>query len=154
MTPEQLAIGLKKLKASYPSMAPMEDSTTAAYAQELGILRWEDFESAVSICVRTSKFFPSIAELLAAADDACRKRLAQKEHEEREERLAIQAGEDRIMDPGSPVHRVVVGPNHAKFLEMLKGELPEPDWAKRRRVGPIGTETRQNNPATANGEAA
>jgi hypothetical protein len=136
VTPEQMALGLKKLKASYPSMAPLEDSTTAAYAQELGILKWEDFSEASKACVRHSKFFPSISELLTAADEACRKRLAEKDHEEREERLALQASEDKIMDPKSDVHRVVIGPKHQEFLDYLRGErvFPQPEWMRRKNA--------------------
>jgi len=58
---------------------------------------------------------------------------------EEEERLAIQAGEDRIMDPKSGVHRVVVGPHHARFLRLLSGEekFPEPEWMTRKKpAGP------------------
>jgi hypothetical protein len=56
--------------------------------------------------------------------------------EEREERLALQAGEDRIMDPKSDVHRVVVGPKHQEFLDYLTGKkvFPEPEWMKRKKV--------------------
>jgi len=56
--------------------------------------------------------------------------------EEREERLAIQAGEDRIMNPKSDLHREPIGPNHKIFLEYLNGTrtFPEPEWAKRGRV--------------------
>jgi hypothetical protein len=113
-------------------MTKVDELTVAAYLEEIGSVKWDDFAAGMKVLVRTSKFFPSISEILEACDDACRKRLAAQEHEEREERLAIQAGEDKIMDPTSSVHRVVVGPNHQKFLDMLKGNLPEPEWARRR----------------------
>lgn len=55
------------------------------------------------------------------------------DHEELEERLAIQAD---VMDPKAEVHKVVMGPNHQRFLDMLSGkiQLPEPDWVKKRRT--------------------
>lgn len=156
MTPEDMAVSLKRLKSAYSAMPEMEALTAAAYAQELGHFKYEDFFEATRMLHQKCKFFPSIAECIDAAEYAQRKRLEQQEREEREERLALQAGEDKIMNPKSEVHRFVVGPNHQKFLDMLSGkiQLPEPDWAKRRRVGPLGTETRQNNPATAKGAAA
>lgn len=59
---------------------------------------------------------------------------------EAEERKAIQAGEDAIMDPKSDVHRVVLGPGHQKFLDMLSGkiQLPEPEWSIRSRERKAG----------------
>lgn len=130
MTPEEALRGVMKLQASYPTMTKLGEESLKAYAQEIGLLRWEDFAAGATVVVRTSKFFPSIAELLSAAEDACRKRLAAKDHEEREERLAIQAGEAKIMDPKSEVHRVVVGPQHQRFLDILSGKvpLPAPSW--------------------------
>lgn len=137
MTIEEAERGLKRLQASYPTMAKLDELTVAAYLEEIGAVLWEDFAAGAKEVVRRSKFFPSISELLEAANDACRKRLAAKEHEEREERLAIQAGEDKIMDPSSSVHRVVVGPQHQIFLDYLSGKrvFPEPDWVKRRNSG-------------------
>ena len=73
---------------------------------------------------------------MEATDDACRKRLADKDHEEREERLALQAGEDAIMDRNSSIHGTIVGPNHQLFCDMIDGKvvLPEPEWMKRKRA--------------------
>lgn len=58
-----------------------------------------------------------------------------EEDYEREEREALQAGQDAIMDPKSKVHRVIVGPNHQRFIDMIEGRivLPEPEWVKRSR---------------------
>ena len=133
MTPEEALKGLNRLKISYHGMKPLDELTQAAYVQEIMTLRWDDFAAGATVIVRNSKFFPSIAEILEAADNACRKRLEAQDHVEREERLALQAGEDKIMDAKSEVHRVVVGPNHQKFLDMLSGKikLPEPEWVTR-----------------------
>ena len=135
MTIDEITKGMKRLQASYPTMSKLDPLTVAAYMQEIGPIRADDFEAALTAVVRTSKFFPSIAEFLEAADTAARKRFEADEHEAREERLAIQGGEDRIFDPKSSVHRVVVGPNHQKFLDMLSGKikLPEPEWMKRKK---------------------
>lgn len=61
---------------------------------------------------------------------------------EEEERLALQAGEDAIMDPKSSIHRVVMGPNHQRFLDMLSGKikLPEPEWMKKKQSAKPKTE--------------
>lgn len=136
MTIEEAERGLKRLQASYPTMAKLDELTVAAYLEEIGAVLWEDFAAGAKEVVRRSKFFPSISELLEAANDACRKRLAAKEHEEREERLAIQAGEDKIMDPKSEIHRDPIGPNHKIFLEYLNGtrNFPEPDLMTRNRA--------------------
>lgn len=136
MTPEEMAVSLKRLKSAYSAMPEMEALTAAAYAQELGHFKYEDFFEATRMLHQTCKFFPSIAECIEASEYAQRKRLEQQEREEREERLAIQAGEDRIMDPKSGVHRVVVGPNHQRFLDMLSGkiQLPEPEWMAKKKA--------------------
>lgn len=135
MTIEEIRTGLARLQASYPNMARLDEMATTAYISELMPLKYEDFFTACREVVRTSKFFPTIAEIIEAAENAQRRRLEQLDHEEREERLALQAGEDRIMDPKSGVHRTVVGPNHQKFLDMLSGkiQLPEPEWARKGR---------------------
>lgn len=135
MTIEEIRAGLARLQASYPNMSKLDELTITAYLSELMPLKYEDFFVACREVVRTSKFFPTIAELVEASENAQRKRLEQQDREEREERLALQAGEDRIMDPKSSVHRVVVGPNHQKFLDMLSGkiQLPEPEWARKGR---------------------
>jgi hypothetical protein len=134
MTIEEAERGFKRLKASYPTMSKIDELTTAAYLEEIGAVKWEDFAVGMKVLVRTSKFFPSISEIVEACDDACRKRIEAKDHEEREERLAIQAGEDAIMDPKSGVHRVVVGPKHQEFLDYLEGRkvFPEPEWMSRK----------------------
>jgi len=136
MTPEDMSVSLKRLKASYPNAPQMEALTAAAYAQELGHFKYEDFFVACREVVRSSKFFPTIAELIEAAETAQRKRIEAKEHEEREERLALQAGEEAIMDPKSSVHRFVCGPQHQRFLDMLSGkiQLPEPEWLAKKRT--------------------
>ena len=121
MTPEEAITGVKRLQASYPTMAKLDEASITAYVQEIGSVKWQDFAPAMTVLVRTSKFFPSISEILEACDDACRKRLALQEHEEREERLAIQ-GEKAIFDPKAPIHREPIGPMHARFLRLLSGE--------------------------------
>lgn len=135
MTPEEALKGLNRLKISYHAMKPLDELTQAAYVQEIMTLRWEDFAAGMTVLVRTSKFFPAISEILDAADEACRKRIEKQDHDEREERLAIKAADEAIMDPNSEVHRVVVGPNHQKFLDMLSGKikLPEPEWMRRKK---------------------
>lgn len=136
MTPEEMAVSLKRLKSAYQGMPEMEALTAAAYAQELGHFKYEDFFEATRTLHQKCKFFPSIAECIEASEYAQRKRLEQQEHEEREERLALQAGEDRIMDPKSGIHRVVVGPQHQIFLDYLTGKrtFPEPEWMKKRQA--------------------
>lgn len=135
MSPEQAVKGVLWLQVKYPTMTKMDEASITAYAQEIGSLRWDDFVEGATEVVRTVKFFPAISELLEAAENAHRRRLEKQEHDEREERLAIQAGEDRIMDPKSGVHRVAVGPNHQIFLDYLNGTrtFPEPEWMRRKR---------------------
>lgn len=89
-----------------------------------------DFTAAWKGLVTSSEFFPSLAKIADAVSVAARTRFLAKEREEREERLAIQAGESKIMDPKSEVHRVIVGPNHQRFLDILSGKvpLPAPSW--------------------------
>lgn len=125
MSPEQAVKGVMWLQVKYPTMTKMDEASITAYAQEIGSLRWDDFIEGATEVVRTKKFFPAIAELLEAADNACRKRLAHKDHEEREERLAIQAGQDKIMD----ATRAPDGPNHQRFMDMLNGKVKPPSMA-------------------------
>lgn len=133
MTIEEIRNGLARLQASYPNMSRLDEMATTAYISELMPLKYEDFFVACREVVRTSKFFPTIAEIIEHAEQAQRKRLEAKDHEEREERLAIQAGEDRIMNPKSAMHREPIGPKHKLFLEYLNGTrtFPEPEWKKR-----------------------
>lgn len=128
MTRDEAMQGMMRLQASYPNMQKLDATTVVAYVSEIGMLNWEDFSAACSAVVRTLKFFPSIAELLEAADLAARKRLEAQEHEEREERLALQAGQDAIMDP----NQTATGPNHQRFMDMLKGKVKPPSmmWKK------------------------
>ena len=125
MTIEEIRNGLARLQASYPNMTKLDELALTAYVSELMPLKYDDFFVACREVVRVSKFFPSIAELIEAAEYAQRKRLEAQEHEEREERLAIQAGEDRIMDP----NQTATGPNHQRFLDMLKGKVKPPSMA-------------------------
>lgn len=133
MTTAEAERAIARLKAYYPTAKAFDELTTTVYMEELIQIRWDDFCAGAKEVVRTSKFFPSIAELMEAADAAARKRFDIQEHDEREERLAIK-GEDRIMDPKSDVHRVVVGPQHQIFLDYLSGKrtFPEPEWMKRK----------------------
>lgn len=149
MTPEEALKGLNRLKISYHGMKPLDELTQTAYVQEIMSLRWDDYLAGMTVLVRTSKFFPAISEILQAADDACRKRIEAQDHEEREERLAIKAGEDKIMDPKSEVNRDPIGPNHARFLRLLRGEevFPEPEWMKRKsakELQSVAAETIEN----------
>lgn len=132
MDPKSLAEGLARLRYAYPHTT-FDEGNTAAYAEALSDFKGEDLIEGVKAIVKVSKFFPSIAEVCDAIETACRKRLEAKDHEEREERLALQAGEDKIMDPKSSVHGVIVGPNHQRFVDMLEGRivLPEPEWKKK-----------------------
>lgn len=136
MTVQEAINGVKRLQASYPTMAKLDEASITAYVQEIGTLRRDDFVVGMTEVVRNSKFFPSISEILDAAESARRKRLEAKEHADREARLALKAGQDAIMDPKADVHRVVVGPNHQKCLDMLSGKitLPEPEWMKGRKT--------------------
>lgn len=54
---------------------------------------------------------------------------------EREERLALQAGQDAIFDTKSRIHGKIVGPNHRRFCDLIDGTitLPEPEWIKKSR---------------------
>ena len=133
MTIEEADRGMKKLQASYPTMAKLDEASVTAYVQEIIMLRWDDFAAGAKEIVQTSKFFPSIAELLEASSRATRKRLDAKEHTDRESRLALQSAEDKIMDPKSGIHRVIQGPNHQRFLDMISGKikLSEPEWMHR-----------------------
>lgn len=123
---------LARLKASYQSMKPLDELTTQVYLEEIGSMRYDDFCAGAKEVVRTQKFFPSIAELIEAAEVAARKRFEQQDHVEREERLALMSGETAIMDPTSAIHGRIVGPNHQKFVDMISGKvrLPEPEWRK------------------------
>lgn len=133
MTIEEARTGLKRLQASYPTMAKLDELAVSAYLEEIGAVKWDDFAAGMKVLVRTSKFFPSIAEILDACDEACRKRLAVRDHEEREERWALQSAETAIMNRSSEIHREVIGPNHQRFIDMLEGRivLPEPDWLRK-----------------------
>lgn len=133
MTPEEALRGINRLKASYHGMKPLDELTLTAYCQEIATLKWVDYEAGMTLLVRSSKFFPTIAEILEFADTACRKRLEKQDHVEREERLALQAGEEAIMNPKSGFHRVIQGPNHQRFVDILEGriKLEDGDWVKR-----------------------
>ncbi len=133
MTPQEVQIGLGRLKAAYPA-TKFDDFNVAAYSEVLAGFNNADFTAAWKVLVTTAEFFPSLAKIAYAVDDACRKRLAQKDHDEREERLAIKAADEAIMDPNSEVHRVVVGPKHQEFLDYLSGKktFPEPEWMNRK----------------------
>lgn len=134
MTIEQSIACMKRLQSFYQS-AKLDEANVTAYVQEIQLLRFDDFCEGAKVIVRSSKFFPALSELIEATENACRKRLEAKDHVEREERLALQAGEDAIMDPKSEVHRVIQGPNHQRFVDMIEGRivLPKPDWAEMRR---------------------
>lgn len=124
---------LARLKASYQSMKPLDELTTQVYLEEIGAMRYDDFCAGAKEVVRSQKFFPSIAELVEAAEAAARKRFEAQDHVEREERLALMTGETAIMDPTSAIHGHIVGPNHQKFVDMISGKvrLPAPEWMSR-----------------------
>ena len=135
MTIEEARVGLKRLQASYPNMTKLDDLAVSAYLEEIGLVKWDDFAAGMKELVRSSKFFPSISEIIIACDEACAKRLSKRDHVEREERLALQSAEDKIMDPGSDVHKSVQGPQHQRFLDLISGreKVTEPDWMRRAR---------------------
>jgi hypothetical protein len=93
----------------------------------------------------SSKFFPSLAEINEAVDYCKARRLAWDDREAREKRLT--GGQAAIMDPKSAIHQNVVGPHHARFLRLLRGEetFPEPEWMQRKKSAPA--ETRPRNAA-------
>ena len=131
MTRDEAMQGMMRLQASYPNMQKLDAGTVVAYVAEIGMLSWEDFSAAATTVVRTCKFFPSIAEILDAANAAA---IVRFQAIDREERLAIQ-GESAIMDPKSEIHREPIGPNHRIFLEYLNGTrtFPEPEWMQKRK---------------------
>ena len=135
MTPEQAIVGVKRLQASYPQMTRLDEAAITAYVEEIGSLKPEDFAAGMKVLVRTSKFFPSIAEIIEATEDAARVRFQARDHEEREERLALQAGQDAIFDTKSSIHGTIQGQNHQRFCDLIDGKitLPEPEWVKRSR---------------------
>lgn len=134
MTPEQIRIGLGRLKAHFPNQK-FDDLNTAAYSESLADLNWVDFVAGMKELVKVAEFFPTVAKIIEYTNEAARTRFQAKDREERQERLALQAAEDKIMDPKSEVHRVIQGPNHQRFLDMLSGkiQLPEPEWVARSR---------------------
>lgn len=115
----------------------MDEASAKEYSLALTSLHVEDFNNAMIDVVHSSKFFPSIAEIMEAAKFCRGRRLA---FEDSQERKRIEAGEKRIMDPKDPMHRQPVGPNHARFLRLLRGEekFPEPEWMKKRKVVSLG----------------
>lgn len=135
MTPHEIQIGLGRLKAAYPS-TKFDDFNVAAYSEVMADFNNTDFMAAWKGLVTSSEFFPSLAKIADAVAIAAKARFQAKDHADREERLAIQAGEAAIMDPKSEVHRVVVGPQHQIFLDYLSGKrvFPEPEWVTKRKV--------------------
>lgn len=133
---------LARLKASYQGMKPIDELTTQIYLEEIGAVRYDDFCAGAKEVVRSQKFFPSIAELVAATETAARKRFEAQDHIEREERLALQSGEAKIMDPNSEVHRQIVGPKHQEFLDYLSGRraFPAPEWPRAGSLATAGTQ--------------
>ena len=131
------------MKAFYPNMK-FDDLNTAAYSEVLEDLDYGDFCAGMKELVKVSEFFPTVAKIMEAVNHAAKVRFQAKDRIEREERLALQAGEDAIMDPKSEVHRVIVGPNHQRFVDMIEGriKLPEPDWSKRARERKAGQEAK------------
>ena len=137
MTIEEAETCIKRLQSYYPNMAKLDELAVSAWMEEIGPLRFEDCVIGIKEIARVSKFFPSIAEVLEAINQAAKTRFQaedREDREEREERLALQAAEDEIMTPGSKIHRVIQGPNHQRFIDMIEGRvvLPKPDWKAQR----------------------
>ena len=126
-----------RLKAAYPSAKPLDEITSDLYTETLMRMEARDVYPACEAMVSTLKFFPSIAEITEAVT-ACRvKRINSAESESRRTRLAL----DSAMDPTAPIHSTVVGPNHARFLRLLKGEesFPAPEWKRKSTSSPLNT---------------
>lgn len=133
MTIEEAQHELARLKVAYPSSKPFDELTGEVYTEAITRMNLEDFRAAAKDIVGSLKFFPSIAEIVEAVDFCKGRRLQWDDHEAREKRLS--AAQTAIMDPKSDIHKRVVGPHHARFLRLLRGEekFPEPEWMKRKK---------------------
>lgn len=74
MTIEEAQKVLGQLKAYYPTQKPLDELTTELYLDEIKLLHVEDVKAAMKHIVHTSKFFPTIAEILEATEDPRRAR--------------------------------------------------------------------------------
>jgi len=134
MTIEEAQHEIARLKVAYPNSKPFDQLTSEVYAEAVMRMNLEDFRNAATDLRMTSKFFPSLSEISEAVDYCKGRRLAWDEREQREKRLT--GGQDAIMDPKSEIHQNVVGPHHARFLRLLRGEekFPEPEWMKKKKA--------------------
>ena len=126
MNLQETQVGLARLKAAYPSAKPFDDIANELYVETLMRIDARDFASAFTDLVGTHKFMPSIANITEAVDFCRSRRLTFEESAAREKRLSL---EGAIMDPKSPIHADPIGPHHARFLRLLRGEatFPEPE---------------------------
>lgn len=132
MTIEEAQYQLARLKVAYPQSKPFDDLGSDVYTETLVKMNVEDFKAASIDLIQSLKFFPSIAEIIEAVDFCKGRRLQWDEHQSREKRLS--AAQNAIMDPKAPIHQRVVGPEHARFLRLIRGEekFPEPEWMNMR----------------------
>lgn len=130
MTLQETQIGLAKLKAAYPNAKAFDDIANELYVETLMGVDSRDWQPAFKDLIGTCKFLPSISEIQEAVTFCRSRRLAFEESQDRRKRLAL----DGVMDPKAAIHREVVGPNHARFLRLLRGEekFPEPEYLKRK----------------------
>jgi len=121
-------VNLSKLKAAYPSSKPFDDIANELYVETLMLMDSRDFDPAFKDMVGTLKFMPSLAEINEAVTFCRTRRLAFEESQDREKRLT-----GDVMDPRAAIHGTVVGPNHARFLRLLRGEesFPDPEWKRK-----------------------
>jgi hypothetical protein len=117
MRVEEAQATVARLKAAYPSAKALDEITTDLYTETLSGMDSRDVFPACKAKVGMLKFFPSIAEITENVNAFRVKRLAAAESQDREKRLA-----GDVMDPKAEIHRKVVGPNHARFLRILRGE--------------------------------
>lgn len=95
MDSASLAIGLKRLKASYPA-ATFDEMSVAAYSEALADFDGRDLIAASKVIVKQSKFFPSIAELIDAIEDCARVRFDAEDSANRMKRLPEVSGAPTI----------------------------------------------------------
>jgi len=129
MNLHEAQIGLARLKAAYPSSKPFDDIANELFLETLMRIDTRDFQASFSDMTGTLTFFPSIAEITEAVNFCRSRRLAFEDSQARRSRLALNA----VMDPKAPLHSTVAGPNHARFLRLLKGEesFPAPEWKRK-----------------------
>lgn len=128
---EEAQTWVAKLKAAYPSSKALDEVTGDLFTETVMGMDSRDFAVAFKDMTATLKFFPSLAEMHEAVNFCRSRRIAFEDSQERRNRLAL----DSVMDPDADIHATVQGPNHARFLRLLRGQeaFPAPAWTKAKR---------------------